>query len=66
MPSQVLKDIAEDFAKVEPAIEEAQELIDALREAGEDTTKMEAELRSLKTRKTKWERMLKNRGLTGR
>lgn len=63
MPSEVLKNIAEDFKKVEPAIAEAQELIDAMKEAGEDTATMEAELRVLKTRKTKWERMLKARGL---
>jgi len=64
MPSQVLKDIAADFARVDPAIDEAEELISAMREAGEDTTKMEADLRGLKLRKTKWQRMLKNRGLT--
>jgi hypothetical protein len=65
MPSQVLIDIASDFKRVEPAIEEAEELIKAMREAGEDTTTMEAELRTLKIRKGKWERMLKARGLTG-
>ncbi len=64
MPSQVLKDIALDFARVEPAINEAEELITAMREAGEDTAQMEADLRALKLRKGKWERMLKARGLT--
>lgn len=63
MPSQVLKNIAEDFKRVDPAIMEAEELIAAMREAGEDTISMEAELRTLKARKTKWERMLKTRGL---
>lgn len=63
MPSQVLKDIASDFARVEPAILEAEELIKAMHEAGEETTQMEADLRSLKLRKGKWERMLKARGL---
>ena len=63
MPSEVLKNIAEDFKRVDPAIQEAEELILAMREAGEDTVKMEAEIRTLKTRKTKWERMLKTRGL---
>lgn len=63
MPSEVLKNIAEDFKRVDPAILEAEELITAMREAGEDTAKMEAEIRTLKTRKTKWERMLKTRGL---
>jgi len=63
MPSEVLKNIAEDFKKIDPAVNEAQELIDAMREAGEETAEMEAELRTLKTRKVKWERMLKARGL---
>lgn len=63
MPSQVLKDIAADFKRVDPAITEAEELITAMREAGEDTVSMEADLRTLKARKTKWERMLKARGL---
>lgn len=63
MASQVLKDIASDFARVNPAILEAEELISAMREAGEDTATMEADLRTLKLRKTKWERMLKARGL---
>ena len=63
MASEVLKNIAADFAKIDPAITEADELIQAMREAGEETAEMEAELRTLKTRKTKWERMLKARGL---
>lgn len=63
MTSQILKDIAMDFDRVAPAITEAEELIAAMREAGEDTATLEAELRSLKTRKGKWERMLKARGL---
>ncbi len=64
MPSQVLKDIASDFSRVDDSIEEATELIKALREAGEDTTQLEADLRALKLRKGKWQKMLKNRGLT--
>ena len=63
MPNQVLKSIAEDFKRIDPAILEAEELIEAMREAGEETATMEAELRTLKVRKTKWERMLKARGL---
>lgn len=63
MASEVLKNIAADFAKIDPAITEADELIQAMREAGEETAEMEAELRTLKTRKIKWERMLKARGL---
>jgi len=63
MASEVLKNVAADFKRVDPAILEAEELIAAMKEAGEDTVTMEAELRKLKIRKTKWERMLKARGL---
>ena len=63
MTSQVLRDIASDFARIEPAIAEAEELIAAMREAGEETASMEADLRALKLRKGKWQRMLKARGL---
>lgn len=63
MPSEVLKNIAADFKRVNPAIKEAEELIQAMKEAGEETSGMEAELRKLKMRKDKWQRMLKARGL---
>lgn len=63
MPSEVLKNIAKDFHQVQPAIDEAQELITAMKEAGEPTGDMEAELRALKIRQTKWSTMLKARGL---
>jgi len=63
MPSEVLKNIAADFKRVNPAIKEAEELIQAMKDAGEETSSMEAELRKLKMRKDKWQRMLKARGL---
>ena len=63
MPSEVLKNIAADFKRVNPAIKEAEELIQAMKDAGEETAGMEAELRKLKMRKDKWQRMLKARGL---
>lgn len=63
MPSEVLQQIAQDFKDIEPQIKEAEELIQAMKEAGETTTDMEAQLRALKQRKLKWERMLKARGL---
>ena len=63
MASEVLKNIALDFKRVDPAIKEAEELISAMKDAGEETSKMEAELRKLVMRKDKWTRMLKARGL---
>ncbi len=63
MPSEVLKNIAKDFPQVQPAVDEARELITALKEAGEPTTDLETELRALIIRKKKWETMLKARGL---
>ena len=63
MPSEVLKNIAADFKQVQPAIDEAEELIQALKDAGESTADLEAELRALKIRQKKWHTMLKNRGL---
>ena len=61
--SEVLKSIAEDIKTLRPQIEEAKELIAALKEAGENTTKAEQDLRSLEIRLSKWERMLKARNL---
>jgi len=63
MASEILKTIASDIESVTSKIEEAQELIGALKEAGEDTSQLEIDLRSLLVRKTKWENMLRARGL---
>ena len=63
MASEVLRNIARDFSQVQPAIDEATELIAALKEAGEPTADLEAELRALKIRQKKWETMLRARNL---
>jgi len=63
MASEILKTISGDIEAVTGKIEEAQELISALKEAGEDTSKLEIDLRTLIVRKTKWENMLRARGL---
>ena len=62
MASEILRGIAADIKDVQVAIDEAEDLIAAMKEAGETVTEMEAELRDLKIRKTKWERMLTARG----
>jgi len=63
MASEILESIADDIKTVNNKIEEAQELISALKQAGEDTQQLETDLRLLIVRKTKWENMLRSRGL---
>ena len=60
--NEVLKSVAADIANINIMIRNAEELIAALREAGETVTDQEAALRTLKIRKEKWERMLQARG----
>jgi len=62
MANETLKAVGEDILKISDAIVEAEELISALKEAGEETAVHEQDLRTLRTRKEKWERMLRNRG----
>lgn len=63
MDSEILKNIAGDIEEVESKIEEARDLISALKEAGEETQKLESDLRTLIVRKNKWQNMLHARGL---
>ena len=63
MASEILKSVKEDLLKLEPSILEAEELLDVMKEVGEDVVEMTKELRSLKTRKEKWERVLKARNI---
>ena len=53
MSSETLKQIAANFKEIEPAIAEAEDLIAAMKEAGETTATMEANLRTLKIKKDK-------------
>jgi len=62
MKSQLLESVKADLVAIEPMIEEAEELIAALKEVGEPVQEMESELRTLKIRRTKWQNMLKARG----
>ena len=63
MASEVLKGVADDILAINNQISEAEELISAMKEAGEDTAALEADLNTLRIRKNKWERMLRNRGV---
>ncbi len=63
MANETLTLIAESMKQLTDSIATAKELISALSEAGEDTTKLSQDLRALEVRKAKWDSMLKNRGL---
>lgn len=63
MSDALLRGVAEDLKNADTAITEAQKLIDAMKEAGETVTAQEAEIRSLRIRKDKWQRMLEARGI---
>ena len=64
MSNEILQGAAQDLLEADSSIANAEELISAMKEAGEDVSELEANLRSVKMRKTKWERMLKARGIT--
>jgi len=64
MADEILQEIAGDVKNIQVAIDRAKILISAMKEAGEDTHEMEADIRLLEVRKTKWERMLKARGIS--
>ena len=64
MSDEILQGIAQDITEVDAALDTAADLIGAMKEAGEDVSTQEAEIRALRMRKTKWERMLKSRGIT--
>lgn len=59
----LLKEAAQDIKNVEPRIKQAEEFMNMLDEAGEDTTEHRKELRTLKTRASKWQQTLRARGL---
>jgi len=64
MADEILQEIASDVKDIQTAIDRAKVLISAMKEAGEDTHEMEADIRLLEVRKSKWERMLKSRGIS--
>lgn len=64
MSDAILQGVAADIAEADAALDTATELIDAMKEAGEDVSEMESTVRALRTRKNKWVSMLKARGIT--
>ncbi len=63
MANEILSGIAADMKEVDVAVHEAEDLLEAMKEAGESVTELETELRTLRIRKNKWESMLKSRGI---
>lgn len=62
MADDTLQIVRQNVDQVNESIKRAELLISVMREAGEDTTKLNQDLQSLKLRRDKWENMLKNRG----
>jgi len=63
MPQEILTRVAEDIKDVDVRLVQARELVMAMKEAGEDVSSMETDMRQLETRRNKWARMLKARGI---
>ena len=55
--------IGADFGEMERRMETAKAMVALAKDAGEDTSEWEAELRRLAIKKDKWARALKSRGV---
>ncbi len=64
MSDEILQGIAQDLRSADEAVTTAEVLLSAMKEAGEDATELETQLRAVKMRKSKWEKMLKGRGFS--
>lgn len=62
MPDPILEDVASRMQELNKFIERGQNLLNAMKEAGEPTGELANELNRARIRKTKWETMLKGRG----
>ena len=62
MEIDILTKVAGDIKGINTTISQARILIDCLKDAGEDVTEMESNLRNLEKRKARWESMLEGRG----
>jgi predicted nuclease with TOPRIM domain len=63
MAQEVFRRIAEDLKGIDKRFEEAEDLIKALEEAGEDVTQLREEFRTLKAQAERWKAVLKARGI---
>jgi len=64
MANELLTDLSAKLKAMKPRIEEQKDMIDALREAGEDTTKLTQNYQQMLNRYNKWLSMLKRRGIS--
>jgi hypothetical protein len=62
MANEALDYVYQNIKESKERIKIVEDLISAMREAGEDTSSLTAELNSAKLRMQKWENMLKGRG----
>ena len=60
---ETLSEIAKKIPEVEEMLKDAEELIRALAEAGEDTSELRRKYTEAKARLQNWKSMLKRRGL---
>lgn len=65
MSDSILQSVANDLGATNEQIEQAEELISVMKEAGEPVGELEAELINLKRRKEKWQQVLEQRGYSG-
>jgi len=63
MANEILKDFAAELKTMESRLDEANELISVMEEAGEDTVTMKADYRATQLRINKWKNVLKARGI---
>lgn len=64
MADPVLESVAEDLKVITSELDRAKSLVQVLKEAGEDTVKIESDIKALEIRKKKWERVLETRGIS--
>ena len=64
MANQVLQDAAKRLEDIERRKKEAYELIEVLRDAGEDTSALSAELKNQENKARRFENALSKRGIT--
>lgn len=62
--NETLQSIAQNIKEIDASIARAQSMISILREAGEETAQMEADLQKARIRREKWANTLKNRGVS--
>ncbi len=60
---EALEKLAENIRTINARIVEGEELIEAMRDAGEDVIELDTSMRELKRRKLRWESMLQARGI---